>query len=293
MEEHVHSHFLKVDPNRFLDPMFRLNVKVRDVWNSRKVFVRDCIESKARLVYPVKPSPPDPSYLPEFLKMLLLVPRNGIPKFIEVMLPEIWNGTKGDGAKDHNGAMKEGELELDIHDTSDGEEVHPYDIGTKLYHPYNDTQQVEEEQQQQEREARKPQPGGLVGGIGTMDKTYVLCETPSPQARPLPGSGRRARPVRRPSNQNDPTLYSSRPSSSSCVDEGTIPVVDQIIDMKQNCHIFLSRVDTFWSLKEAQEVVDPRRSRVPLVLSLLRPPLEQHPLLRNVMRQAPQASCGY
>ncbi|CAM6093600.1 unnamed protein product [Calypogeia fissa] len=57
---------------------------------------------------------------------------------------------KGDGAKDHDGAVKQGELELDVHDVSDGEDVLPYDIAPKPYRPRNDTKRLKEEHRRRE-----------------------------------------------------------------------------------------------------------------------------------------------
>ncbi|CAM6101541.1 unnamed protein product [Calypogeia fissa] len=89
MEEHICNHFLKVDSNMFLDPMFCLNAKVKDVWNLRKVFVCDLVGAKARLVYLVKPSPPDPGYLPEFLEVMkhVVLPRKGMTAWDSLLNP--------------------------------------------------------------------------------------------------------------------------------------------------------------------------------------------------------------
>ncbi|CAM6093601.1 unnamed protein product [Calypogeia fissa] len=65
----------------FLDPMFHLNAKVEDVWNLRKVFVRDLVGAKAWLVYPMKSTPPDPGYLLEFLEVVkhaVVLSQNGM-----------------------------------------------------------------------------------------------------------------------------------------------------------------------------------------------------------------------
>ncbi|CAM6081951.1 unnamed protein product [Calypogeia fissa] len=73
----------------FLDPMFHLNAKVKDVWNLWKVFVRDLVGAKAWLVYLVKPSPPDPSYLFEFLEVMkhVVLPQNRMTAWDSLLNP--------------------------------------------------------------------------------------------------------------------------------------------------------------------------------------------------------------
>ncbi|CAM6129757.1 unnamed protein product [Calypogeia fissa] len=161
----------------FLNPMFCLNAKVKDVWNLQKVFVHDLVGAKARLVYPVKPSSPHPRYLPEFLEVVkhVVLPRNGMTawdslmnlrqaKILRTLVRAVGRGNLlGMWLRDYKKDL--GELELDVHDVSDGEDVLPYDIAPKPYRPRNDTRRLEEEHWRWEGEAQRPTPADLAAGM--------------------------------------------------------------------------------------------------------------------------------
>lgn len=71
MEEHVHRHFWeKKNRELWRDPLWRLTARVKDMWNLRKIHVRSAINDKAKLAYPVRPSPPDPGLTPPLIEIL-------------------------------------------------------------------------------------------------------------------------------------------------------------------------------------------------------------------------------
>ncbi|CAM6087553.1 unnamed protein product [Calypogeia fissa] len=112
-------------------------------------------------------------------------------------------GIKGDDAKDHDGA---GELEVDVHDNSDGEEVRSYDIAPKPYRPGNVTRRME---------------SSTIGNTPIpVKKRKVATSCGQPTSSPASTLARVGRPRKHPRPSEDVTSRSTRPTASTAPKHG-------------------------------------------------------------------------